>query len=72
MPEFTTIKVSTRTRDSLRVLADRDGRTLDGEIEALVGRERRRVIGQQLSDGITTDDAAVMNASASDVNDACR
>jgi hypothetical protein len=73
MPEFTTIKVSTRTRDSLRLLADRDGRTLDAEIEALVGRERRRIIGQQLSTGaLTSEDHAVLNASASDVNDACR
>jgi ABC-type antimicrobial peptide transport system ATPase subunit len=73
MPEYTTIKVSTRTRDSLRVLADRDGRTLDAEIEALVGRERRRIIGQQLSaGGLGTDDVAVLNASASDVDNACR
>lgn len=73
MPEYTTIKVSTRTRDSLRVLADRDGRTLDAEIEALVGRERRRIIGQQLSaGGLGTDDVAVLNASASDVVNACR
>jgi ABC-type antimicrobial peptide transport system ATPase subunit len=73
MPDFTTIKVSTRTRDSLRVLADRDGRTLDAEIEALVGRERRRIIGQQLSGGaLSVDDVAVLNASANDVDDACR
>jgi ABC-type antimicrobial peptide transport system ATPase subunit len=73
MPDFTTIKVSTRTRDSLRVLADRDGRTLDAEIEALVGRERRRIIGQQLSGGaLSVDDVAVLNASAHDVDDACR
>jgi hypothetical protein len=73
MPDFTTIKVSTRTRDSLRMLADRDGRTLDAEIEALVGRERRRIIGQQLSGGaLSVDDVAVLNASANDVDDACR
>jgi ABC-type antimicrobial peptide transport system ATPase subunit len=73
MPEFTTIKVSTRTRDSLRVLADRDGRTLDAEIEALVGRERRRIIGQQLSAAaLSADEVAVLNASASDVDNACR
>lgn len=73
MAEFTTIKVTTRTRDTLRQLADREGRTLDAQIEALIRRERRRIIGQQLSAvGLSTDDVAVLNASASDVGDACR
>ncbi len=72
MADYTTIKVSTRTRDKLRLLADRDGRTLDAEIEALVGRERRSIIGQQLSAGtLAPDDLVILNASASDVDDAC-
>ncbi len=73
MPEYTTIKVTTRTRDTLRQLADRAGRTLDAEIEALIRRERRRIIGQQLSVAeLSSDDLVVLDASASDVGYACR
>lgn len=73
MPETTTIKVSVSTRDALRQLADRDGLTLDAQLEKLIRRERRRIIGAQLAsappDG---DDVAVLDASASDVADASR
>ena len=73
MPEYTTIKVTTRTRDTLRQLADREGRTLDAEIEALIRRERRRVIGQQLSTAeLSSDDRVVLDASATDVGNASR
>ena len=73
MPDTTTIKVSVRTRDALRQLADRDGLTLDAQIEKLIRRERRRIIGAQLAGApLDDDDAAVLDASASDVADASR
>ena len=73
MPNITTIKVTTRTRDALRELADREGRTLDAQIDALVRRERRRIIGQQLGSApLSDDDLVVLNASANDVADASR
>jgi len=71
MPETTTIRVSIRTRDSLRELARRDGLTFDAEIAKLVRRERRRIIGAQLTSApLDADDEAVLGASASDVADA--
>ncbi len=71
MPETTTIKVSTRTRDALRILADREGRTLDAQIDALIRKERRRIIGRQLgSEALDADELLVLNASAEDVSDA--
>lgn len=72
MPELTTIKVSTRTRDALRQLAEREGLTLDAQLDVLIRRERRRMIGRQLSGApLDADDRAVLDASASDVADAC-
>jgi hypothetical protein len=72
MSDVTTIKVSTRTRDALRQLADRDGLTLDAQLDLLIRRERRRMIGMQLSsESLSSDDLVVLNASASDVNRAC-
>ncbi len=71
MSNSTTIKVSVRTRDALRQLADREGLTFDAQIEKLIQRERRRIIGAQLaSDPLSADDQAVLDASASDVVDA--
>lgn len=49
MRDSTTIKVSVRTRDALRQLADREGLTLDAQLEKLIRRERRRIMGAQLS-----------------------
>ena len=73
MSETTTIKVSIRTRDALRQLADRDGLTLDAQLERLIRRERRRIIGAQLASApLEDDDVAVLDASASDVADASR
>ena len=73
MPESTTIKVSVQTRDALRQLADRDGLTLDAQLDKLIRRERRRIIGAQLSGvPLDDDDLAVLDASASDVADASR
>jgi hypothetical protein len=73
MPDLTTIKVSTRTRDALRQLADRDGLTLDAQLDLLIRRERRRVIGMQLASApLDPDERAVLDASADDVADACR
>lgn len=73
MPETTTIKVSVQTRDALRQLADRDGLTLDAQLDKLIRRERRRIIGAQLASApLDNDDVAVLDASASDVADASR
>lgn len=73
MPATTTIKVSVQTRDALRQLADRDGLTLDAQLDKLIRRERRRIIGAQLaSAALEDDDVAVLDASASDVADASR
>ena len=73
MPDTTTIKVSVQTRDALRELADREGLTFDAQIEKLVRRERRRIIGAQLASAPLDSDAeAVLDASASDVADASR
>ena len=73
MPDSTTIKVSVRTRDALRELADRDGLTFDAQIEKLVRRERRRIIGAQLASApLDVSDEAVLDASVSDVADASR
>ena len=71
MSESTTIKVSVRTRDALRQLADREGLTFDAQIEKLIRRERRRIIGAQLASApLDPDDEAVLDASVSDVADA--
>ncbi len=71
MPESTTIKVSVRTRDALRQLADREGLTFDAQIEMLIRRERRRILGAQLASApLDGDEQAVLDASASDVADA--
>jgi hypothetical protein len=73
MPETTTIKVSVETRDALRQLAERDGLTLDAQLDRLIRRERRRIIGAQLaSAALDNDDVAVLDASAGDVADAGR
>jgi len=73
MSDSTTIKVSTRTRDALRQLAARDGVTLDRELEKMIQRERRRLIGSQLA-GVPLghDEKSVLDASAADVADASR
>ena len=72
MPDATTIKVSIRTRDALRQLAERDGLTLDAQLDLLIRRERRRVIGLQLASGpLDLDERAVLDASARDIADAC-
>jgi len=73
MPKSTTIKVSVSTRDALRQLAERDGLTLDAQLDRLVRRERRRTIGAQLaSSPLDTDEVAMLDASAIDVADASR
>ena len=71
MPDTTTIKVSVQTRDALRRLADREGLTFDAQLEKMIRRERRRIIGAQLASApLDVDDEAVLDASASDVADA--
>jgi hypothetical protein len=73
MSRTTTIKVSVETRNALRQLADREGLTLDAQLDKLVRRERRRIIGVQLASASPDDeDVAVLDASASDVADASR
>jgi ABC-type antimicrobial peptide transport system ATPase subunit len=73
MTELTTIKVASATRDALRLLADREGRTLDAQLVVLIARERRRLIGQQLSAADMDEDThLVLNASAHDVANASR
>ena len=71
MPDSTTIKVSVRTRDALRLLADREGLTFDAQLEKMIRRERRRIIGAQLAGApLDADDEVVLDAAASDVADA--
>jgi len=73
MPDSTTIKVSVRTRDALRQLADREGLTFDAQLEKLIRRERRRIIGAQLASApLEAAEVAVLDASAGDVADASR
>ena len=73
MPETTTIKVSVRTRDALRQLADREGITLDAQLERLIRRERRRLLGAQLASApLDAADVAALDASSRDVADAGR
>ena len=73
MPDSTTIKVSVRTRDALRQLAAREGLTLDAQLDRLIRRERRRIIGAQLASApLDATEEAVLDASASDVGDAGR
>ncbi len=70
MPESTTIKVSVRTRDALRLLADREGLTYDAQLEKMIRRERRRIMGAQLASALPdVDDKTVLDASADDVVD---
>lgn len=73
MPDSTTIKVSVRNRDALRQLADREGLTFDVQLERMIRRERRRIIGAQLASApLDVEDNAVLDASAGDVADASR
>ena len=73
MSDSTTIKVSLRTRDALRQLAETEGLTLGAQIDTMIRRERRRIIGSQLASAAPGDDEmAVLDASASDVADASR
>lgn len=70
MRDVTTIKVSVRTRDALRRLADLEGLTLDAAIERLIRTERRRLIGAQLASApLDDDDRVVLDASAADTGD---
>ncbi len=70
MAKSTTMKVSVSTRDALRQLAEREGLTLNTQLDQLVRRERRRAIGAQLaSSPLDEDDIATLNASVSDVAD---
>ena len=73
MPDTTTIKVLVRNRDALRQLAEREGLTFDAQLEKMIRRERRRIIGAQLASApLDVGDEAVLDASAGDVADASR
>ncbi|MCY3851588.1 MAG: hypothetical protein OXF75_12455 [Acidimicrobiaceae bacterium] len=73
MAATTTIKVSVRTRDALRQLADREGRTFGAQLDKMIQRERRRILGAQLASApLEVDDHVVLDASASDVAHASR
>ncbi len=73
MSKSTTIKVSLATRDALRRLAERDGLTMDAQLDRLIRAERRRSIGAELASGpLTEQERGVLDASASDVADASR
>ena len=62
----TSVRVSRRTRDAVRALAEADGVTLDEEIERLARSERQRRIGEALADESTTspDDQAWLDLGA--------
>lgn len=50
MRDSTTVRVSTSTRDALRILADHDGLTMDEEIQRLARTERQRRLGASLAE----------------------
>jgi hypothetical protein len=66
----TTVRVSTRTRDYVRQLAEDDGVTLDVEIERLARAERQRRMGAALADAAI--DEPWLDAVAQEVVDASR
>lgn len=55
MQNATTVRVSRRTRDALRDLAQRDGTTLDQVIERLIRTERQRQLGVALAGDVLDD-----------------
>jgi hypothetical protein len=70
---MTTVKVSVGTRDALKRLAERQGLTMDAQLEEMIRRERRRQIGQQLASGhLDETDRLVLDASVGDVDHASR
>jgi hypothetical protein len=54
MTFMTTLKVSSATRDELKVIADREGITLDATVQRLLRSERQRQIGRELANRIET------------------
>ena len=56
MPDVTTVKVSTDTRDELKAVAERDGSTLEGALKKLLRAERQREFGQELASRPMTDE----------------
>lgn len=67
----TSVRVSTRTRDAVRRLADADDVTLDEEIARLARSERQRRMGLELSQVEPNDeDQAWIDAGLDAVNDA--
>ena len=58
MQNATTVRVSTETRDAVRMLAQDDGLTLNQEIQRLARAERQRRIGAALSSDRLEDEDA--------------
>ena len=56
MPDATTIRVSSETRDQVRALAEADGVTMDEMIRRLTRWERQRRIGVELASYDYDDD----------------
>ncbi len=72
MPDSTTVRVSRRTRDDLRHLADDDDVTLDEEISRLVRAERQRRIGLALAadqPGADNDNGSWLDIGPSTIRD---
>ena len=67
MPESTSIRVATSTRDAVRSLAEDDRVTLDEEIERLTRAERQRRIGISLSAPIPPEHERWLDASSDSV-----
>ena len=67
MRESTTIRVSSKTRDAVRELAEEDNLNLDEEIKRLTRAERQRRLGAALTIEPDAHDTAWLAATADSV-----
>ena len=68
MQDSTTVRVSSSTRDAVRLLATDDGLSMDEEIQRLARAERQRRIGTALATNpLDDDDQAWLDVSADTV-----
>ena len=58
MTNLTTVKVSMATRDELKLMADREGITLDAALRRLLRAERQRMMGAELASRTPADEDA--------------
>ena len=73
MISLTTVKVSVETRDELRLIAARDGITLDAALRKLLRAERQRQMGADLAKRhVSDDDRSWIASSSSAVSRALR